>query len=173
MKKTKKITLCALLASLGVVIMYLGAFFEVLDMSVAAIASLIILFCLAEFGLAASLSVYAVMSVISFLILPQKWVAFYFVFFFGLMPITKRLFEKVGYILSWVLKIAAFNAELFLFYFITSRLGFFEENELSTMLALAALVMLNAVFILLDILYGRLYRIYLARYRKRIEKFLK
>ena len=50
MKKTTRITLCALLAALGVVILYLGALVNVLDISVSILASFLILFCVAEIG---------------------------------------------------------------------------------------------------------------------------
>ena len=158
---------------MGVVVLYLGSFFEILDMSVACIASLIIMFCVAEMGYAASFAVYAVISVISFFILPSKWVAVYFMFFFGLMPITKSVYEKTGFILSWILKLATFNATLFGFYFVSSALDFFEENEFSRILLTVFFVLANFVFVLTDILYGRLYRIYEYKYRPRIRKFLK
>ena len=173
MRKTKKISICAVLSALGVVILYLGSFIEVLDMSVACIASLIIMFCVAELGYAAALSVYAVISIISFLILPSKWVAVFFVFFFGLMPITKSLYEKTGAVLSWILKIATFNATLFGFYFVSSALGFFENNEITLILFAVVFIAANFVFVLTDILYGRLYTIYELKYRSRIRKFLK
>lgn len=173
MKLTKKITLCAMLASLGVVILYIGSFLDVLDMSVSFMASVIIMFCMAEMGYAASFAVYAVISVISFLILPQKWIAVYFTFFFGPWPITKRLFERTGRVVSWVLKFVFFNAELVAFYFVSSALGFFEDNKFSKVILAAAFVLVNIVFLLSDILYGKLYRIYMVKYRQRIKKFLK
>ena len=75
--------------------------------------------------------------------------------------------------ISWILKFAVFNAELVAFYFIVSALGFFDENEISKLFAIAALILLNVVFLLSDILYGKLYRIYMVKYRHRIKKFLK
>ncbi|MGN1095713.1 MAG: hypothetical protein ACI4QR_04925 [Eubacteriales bacterium] len=173
MKLTKKISICAMLASLGIVILYIGSFFEILDMSVACIASVIIMFCVAELGYAASFAVYAVISVISLMILPAKWTAIYFIFFFGIMPITKKLLEKLGKIFSWVLKFLLFNAELTAFYFVASALDFFEQNEFSAWLFIVFFVMANIVFLIMDILYGRLYILYEIKYRPRIKKFLK
>lgn len=173
MKLTKKISICAMLASLGVVILYVGSLVELLDISVACIASFIILFCVAELGYASSFAVYAIISVLSFIILPNKWVAAYFAFFFGLMPITKKIYEKTGKIISWILKLLTFNAELVAFYFIFSALDFFEETEFISIMLIAALIMLNIVFVLVDILYGRFRAIYDVRFRHRIRKFLK
>ena len=162
-----------MLASLGVVILYVGSLVELLDISVACIASFIILFCVAELGYASSFAVYAIISVLSFIILPNKWVAAYFTFFFGLMPITKKIYEKTGKIISWILKLLTFNAELVAFYFIFSALDFFEETEFIGIMLIAALIMLNIVFVLVDILYGRFRAIYDVRFRHRIRKFLK
>ena len=173
MKLTKKISICAMLASLGVVILYIGSLVELLDISVACIASFIILFCVAELGYACSFSVYAVISILSFLILPNKWVAAYFAFFFGIMPITKKIYEKTGKIISWILKLLTFNAELFAFYFIFSALDFFEKTEFIGIMLIAALIMLNIVFVLVDIVYGRFRAIYDVRFGHRIRKFLK
>lgn len=173
MKTTKKITICAMLASLGVVMLYVGAFLEILDLSVACIASFIVMFCVIELGYAAAFSVYAIISILSFMILPTKWVAIYFALFFGLMPITKTIYEKTGKIVAWVLKLVTFNAEMVLFYFIASALDFFEENEFLAFFLVLALVMLNMVFILTDIAYTRLTRLYEYKYRNRIKKFLK
>ncbi|MBQ8403402.1 MAG: hypothetical protein IJX55_03125 [Clostridia bacterium] len=173
MRRTKKITLCAVLSALSVAVMYIGSFIEVLDISVACIASLVVLFCVEELGKKYAFAVYAAVSLLSFMLLPQKWVAAYFAFFFGIMPITKKLFEKTGKILSWVLKVLVFNAEVFAFYFVAEKLDFFEENETALPYLLVMLVLANLVFVLVDVLYDRMYRIYKIRFQARVRKYLK
>jgi hypothetical protein len=173
MKKTKKISLCAMLTALGVVALYLGSVFEVMDLSVSCIASLTVLFCSVELGGRYSFAVYAATSILSFILVPNKWIAVYFIMFFGIMPITKKLFEKTGKVFSWVLKIAAFNVEIFAFYFIAKNLDFFAEGESGLPYLLAMLVIANAAFIMADMLYTLLFRLYCKKYRARIRKFLK
>ena len=173
MKKTKKITLCAVLSALSVAVMYIGSLLEVLDISVACIASLVMLFCLEELGKKYAFAVYAAVSLLSFMLLPQKWVAAYFAFFFGIMPVTKKVFEKTGKIFSWVLKVTVFNAEAFAFYFVAEKLDFFEENETALPYLLVLLALANLVFILVDILYDRVYKIYEIKFQARIRKYLK
>ncbi len=173
MRRTKKITLCAVLSALCVAVMYIGSFIEVLDISVAAAASIVVFFCSEELGKKYAFAVYGAVSLLSFLLLPQKWVAAYFALFFGIMPITKKLFEKTGKIFSWVLKLLAFNAEVFAFYFVAERLDFFEENERSLPYLLVLLVLANLVFALVDILYDRLQKIYEIKFRARVRKYLK
>ena len=107
------------------------------------------------------------------MLLPQKWVAAYFAFFFGIMPVTKKVFEKTGKIFSWVLKVTVFNAEAFAFYFVAEKLDFFEENETALPYLLVLLALANLVFILVDILYDRVYKIYEIKFQARIRKYLK
>ena len=49
-KKSKKIALCAVFSALGVVLLYMGAVFEVLDLSAAAIASMLCVVIISEIG---------------------------------------------------------------------------------------------------------------------------
>ena len=72
-----------------------------------------------------------------------------------------------------MLKIAAFNAEIFAFYFLARELDFFAENESGLVYLLAMLALANAAFIMADILYTLLFGIYCKKYRARIRKFLK
>jgi hypothetical protein len=173
MKKTKKLAVCAVLAAFGVAILYVGSFMEILDLSVSLAASLIVLFCVEELGNKSALSVYAVISTLSFILLPQKWIAAYFVFFFGIMPITKNIYEKAGKVIGWGLKLLTFNLEAFGFYFVAKNLEFFAESESSLPYLLAMLALANGVFVLADVLYTKFCLIYRARFRTRIKRFLK
>lgn len=72
MKNTKKLVFSAILSALAVVFMYIGALFDVLDLSVAALASMCVALVLAELGARWAFLVYAVAAVLSFLLLPVK-----------------------------------------------------------------------------------------------------
>ena len=177
MKKTKKIALSAILAAFGVIILYLGALVDVLDLSVAILASFLILFCTAELGYSTALSVWLVTSLLSLLLLPNKAPALLYTALFGYMPITKFLFERIGRRISWIPKLLLFNvASMAVGYFGWELLGFTTENRLGLdagwMIA-AYLLLANAVFIVCDILYTRLVWIYLKKYRNKIRKYLK
>ena len=173
MKKTKKISVCAMLTALGVVILYIGSVTDIMDLSVSLLASLGVLFAIAELGGKYAFAVYTGTSVLSFILVPNKWIAVYFVMFFGIMPITKRLFEKTGKIFSWFLKMAAFNAEIFAFYFIAREFDFFAETESGLPYLLVMLLLANVSFTLADIAYTLLLREYYRKYRARIRKLLK
>lgn len=177
MKKTKKIAIAAILAAFGVVILYLGALIEVLDLSVALLASFLILFCMVELGKSASLAVYLITALLSLLLLPNKSPALLYAAIFGYMPITKFLFEKTYRWLSWLLKLLLFNISAVLTgYFGWKLLGFTMENRFGLdpiFVVLIYLVLANAAFIVCDILYSRLTALYLRKYRNTIRKYLK
>ncbi len=162
------------MASLGVVILYIGALLEVIDISSACIASFLVLFCLIELGVGSAFGVYATITVLSILVLPQKLPVLFFSLFFGLLPITKMYLERlgthIGAILCYILKLALFNGELVLFGFLAKELLSIPD---STLILAAYIVLSNVMFILVDILYGLVTRMYFRTFRKRISKFLK
>lgn len=181
MSKTKKIAICAMMSALGTTILYVGSLFGVLDISAACISSFIVLFVLVEMGMRYSLCVYAVTSVLSFIVVSDKLSAYFYILFFGLMPITKRVFEmlgtRVGMMLSYIAKIATFNVELLIFGYFTKEvfldIGAGAELINENLLIAVYFVLANVMFILADKLYGICTRIYFFRFRKRIEKFLR
>ena len=71
-KQTKYLTVSAMLAALGVVLLSLGAMVEVLDISVAVLASLLTVYAVIEMGGAYPWLIWLVTSVLSLLLLPQK-----------------------------------------------------------------------------------------------------
>ena len=78
-----------MLAALGCVILYMGAFFEVMDISMAVIASLCATLAVIEFGTASALSVYGVTAILSLILAPRSPAAMYLLFF-GYYPILKE-----------------------------------------------------------------------------------
>ena len=175
MKKSKKLAISAIFASLGAVVLLLGSLVDVLDISAAFVASLCVLFVLCELGLPWAFGTYIVTSTLSLLIVPGSRLAgILFSLIFGLLPITKMLFEKLGAkthpALAYVCKIALFNVELAALWFLARTL--LEIPDKTWMINLGA-VLANVIFVLADIFYGVLVRIYFNRIRKKISRFLK
>ncbi len=177
MKKTKRLTLSALCTALGVVVLYLVSMIEVLDMTAAMIASILVFFCVLEIGYGYAGAVYLSVTLFSLILLPNKSSAVMFAGIFGYMPITKFFFEKKMKKLAWIPKILIFN--LFfgaIMWFGMELLGFTPENTFGIppyVYTIVYLVLANAVCILLDILYGRLSRVYFYKYRDKIRKYLR
>ena len=91
---TRDLAVCAMLSALGVVLLYLGSFVEIMDMAMAAIASFAVIITVIEYGKGAPWAVYGVTSILSLILLPQKTPAAFYALFFGFYPIIKEKIER-------------------------------------------------------------------------------
>ena len=111
MKKINQTALCAVLAAAGVVLLYIGSLFGKIDLAAAVIASVAVAIAALETGYRRSLFVYATISLLSLLLLPQKTAAIVFSAFFGYYPVLKMWSEKhFGFMRSFFLKYLFLNA---------------------------------------------------------------
>lgn len=165
MKNTKKLAFSALMAALGVALMYVGALFEVLDLSTAAMASICVMLVLTELGARYAWLTYAVTGVLALLLLPVKMAAVLFIGFLGFYPMAKAFFEqKFRGMLCLVLKILLLNVSTLLMllavrYVVAEALWF----EILT------LVIANFVFVLYDYAITKLLRAYVFVWRKKLK----
>lgn len=173
MKKSKIIALSAIFAALGTVILFFGSATSVLDISCAAIASLLIMLANIELGGIYPFLIYAVTSVLSALLLPDKFGAVVYILIIGWYPLVKRVIErKLNKTLSWIVKLVIFNAALVLI-FLAARFVL-AENEFNTLwLMIGGAAISNLAFVLFDIALTRLVTLYLFKYRTRFRKIFK
>ena len=174
MKLTKKITLSAMAIAISVAMLSVGALVEVLDMAVASLMSLLVVFVFIEMGSPFVWFVWLGTSIITCLIPNGLLVGVEYFAVFGIYPILKAYFEKAPRPIRWPIKIVYINifigAALILSE-IVSFISFFDIGAWYFKLALAA--GLNLVFVLYDVYLTRMIRFYYSVIRKRILKFLK
>lgn len=173
-KKSKKIAFCALFCALGVVLMYIGAILEVLDISMACIASMICIITLTEIGGIYPWLVYAVTGAISLIILPQKFGALIYVCLAGYYPMLKLFLERIkSRLVSWLLKLIFFNIAMG----IMMSLAFFVfmTPGLTKWYIISFFALGNITFVAYDIALSMLMRLYFIKFRRlfRIDKLLK
>ncbi len=163
--------MASMLCALSVVVLALGSIISALDLTMVAIASIFVFFAVIEMGSPYQFLIYGVTSILSLLLLPDKYSAFLYFIFGGIYPILKRVFEKLPTALGWVLKALYFNAVLAAMIFGAKYLFGVDEEELTIVL----FVMGNAAFFLYDLAMTKLITLYLAVLRKklRIEKYFK
>ena len=168
---TKRLTMCAMLAALGVVLLYVGSIIEVLDISMAVIASLACIIAVIEYGKGAPWAIYAVTSVLSVILLPNKTPAAFYALFFGFYPILKEKFEKRGKRICWILKEAVFNVSLAAMAIATYFLTTTGDNTLFTSPTFIAITVVAAelVFVLYDVALTRLISFYIVSIRNRLK----
>ena len=172
MARTKKLTLTALLAALGTVLLTLGSFVEVLDLSMAAIVSCFAVFLRIELGGAYPYLFWAVTSVCSLLLVPTGGAGLLFALL-GLYPIFKAVLERLSPPLEWFCKITIAVAILTLFVVIAKFVLLLPDAILSGWLLPVFLLAALTVFVVYDIALSRLIVYYGLRIRPRIARFLK
>ena len=160
-----------MMAAVGVVILYLGSFVEVLDMSVAVAASLIAAVIVIEYGAASAWSVYGVSAILSLLLLPQKFPAVMYAFFFGYYPIVKQKIERMrSRLFQWVLKSLIFVAATAAMVLFVSL--FTPDAPVGILMILFALLAFGTLFIY-DVALTRVISFYVWRLRNRVKNIFK
>lgn len=185
-QKTKKLTLGAILSALGVAMLLVGAMIEVMDLSMAALASFFCIFAVIELGGAYPWLIYAVTSVLSLILMPFGMGGWFYLLFFGYYPILKEKLEKRKKSIAWLLKIVLFNTALalgvvaayFLFFGNTGEgienafFLIFGGEDVGKAMAIVTYLLANVVFVVYDIALTRLITYYFVKIRKKF-KFLK
>ena len=164
----KRLTVCAMLTALGVIFMGIGALIEVLDISMAVLASICVIIAIIEYGKGAPWMVYAAISVLSLLIIPNKLPIAFFVLFFGFYPILKEKLERKKKVIRWVLKEIIFNISL------AAMIGayfwlFFEGTIQVPWMIAVAVILAEATFIIYDIALTRIITVYVIHIRHRLK----
>ena len=169
--------------ALGVVFMALGAFVEVLDLTVAALCSCLMAFVFIEIGDKYAFAVWIGTSVLGFVFFPHSlvWVTYFLIF--GIYPILKAYVEKLKRPLWIPVKLAIFVlsslaiifvSELILgipFFEDTLGVPFFEEHtDIFRIIVICGLILAMYVY---DIFMTVMIRAYFSSFRKRVQALLK
>lgn len=168
---TKKLSLSAVLCALGVVFLALGSVISALDLTMVALASILVYFAVLEMKSPYQYLIYAVTSILSLLILPDKFAAFLYLIFGGIYPVLKRAFERLPDVPCWILKVLYFNAVITAMVLGSKYLFGVDEDELTITLYIFG----NLAFIVYDIAMTKLLTFYLTGLRKKlkIDKYFK
>ncbi len=174
MRKTKKLTLSAMLVALGTVFMVLGAVVEMLDLTVCALASLVVVFAYLELGSPYTWLIWLCTSLATALMFPGSIIWVEYLLVFGVYPLLKAYVERLPR-WSWLLvKLIFINgivwALIFLVDFIFGTP--FLESELLWM-KIATYALINVAFIAYDMFITVMVRLYAEKFRHRFRKFLK
>lgn len=170
MKKTKLITFCALMASLGTVVLFLGGITKVLDLTAVMIATALVYVAFEEARYYSAL-VYLVISGLA-LLLPLEMSVKVEFWIFGIYPIVKAIFEKLPNVIAWILKsvfmVFSFVGLTLLLQFV---LGYPEVWYINLIFCVAGVFM----YVLFDIALTRFSKYYRGklRHQLRIDRFFR
>ena len=167
-KKSTAVATAGVLSALTVVILLLGSLIELLDLSAAAMASLVVMVALIELGVGYAWGVYAASAVLSVLLFP-KTATVVFASFVGFYPIVKVYLDRIKpRVLQYVAKLGLFNAFLFGILWILNRL-LGADNDWSV-LGYPLYVLGNVTFAVFDFAITRLALFYIYKLRNRFKR---
>lgn len=165
--RTKKLAVSAMLSALGIVLLYLGSATNILDLTAVVIASLLIFFAVMEMGTPYQYLIYGVTSLLAVLLLPDKTAAFAYLLFGGIYPVFKAMFEKLHFVVAWILKFSYFNTVLTLMIVISKYIMHVEDTGMGFGILFYAFA--NFTFWLYDIAVSQLILLYLVKLRQRFR----
>lgn len=168
-KRTRIISLAAIMTALSVVFLYLASFIPTVRLGFAAAASLFAIAAVIESGIVSSVFVFIGTSIISTLLLPDKTALLIYVLFFGYYPIVKSLAERIrSAVVTWIIKLGVFEVACSVIWFLFKNL-IFNAKYLETNIILVYLFG-TAAFVIFDIGLTRLIGLYIMKVSKNIKK---
>ena len=184
-RSTRKLATCAVLCALAVVMLGLGAVIEILDLTAAAAAALVLLPILLCYGMRYALLSYAVTATLGVLLMPQSLAAWMYAGLAGFYPMVKQKLDRLPRVLAWVAKLVILTAVMLVYlallYFIAlgGEGSFFDavllgfgEAEGGAILAWATIGLSVATYVLFDVLIDKVLILYYLRWQKRVEKWM-
>ena len=173
--RTKRVAVSGMMVALGVIILYLGSLIEVLDISMAAIASLLCIIAVIEYGRIYAVMVFGATALISMLLLPSKFPPALYTLLIGYYPILKEIIERIGKkgfnkgasVIHWIIKIVFFNVALIAFALVAIYLLALPES--AKWMQITMILLANATFVIYDVALTRLISTYIFRLRSRLR----
>lgn len=173
MKKTGRISLCGILAGLGVVIMLCSAVLPSMTYALPMVAGGLLLIPSIEFGSRTALTTYAATGILSLILPVDKESALLYILLFGLYPIIKKNFERVR--IKWLeypLKYLYFNAAAIGAVVLASKiLGLpVDDGTLGRWFIPVMLLLGNTCFFIYDLTLTRFIPMYMSRLQPVLRK---
>lgn len=177
MRKTEsqKIALCGMLGALSVVLLLIGSALQIGTYAAPMLAAFLLIPVLEGYGPRYALTLYATVSILAVLLVPETELAFFYVLVMGYYPVLRvKLNALKNTVLRWVIKFAVFNAATVLVYLLLfALLGPAVLDELladGTAMLAALLAAGNLSFWLCDRALAALTRYYHLVVKPRLKK---
>ena len=161
------------MVALGTVLMRLGVMIEVLDLTVCALVSLMVVFIYLEIGSYYPWLVW-ICTTIATALTGAGIVAVEYFLVFGIYPLLKSYVERLPK-WSWILvKLAFINSIIWILFLISEYiLGMNFFGEETPVMVVVVYVLMNVAFIAYDLFLTTMVRFYYIKVRPKIKKMLK
>ena len=175
--KTSKVALCGVIAALSVVVLFLTGLVPIFVFSFPAIAGCLLIAVVAETSVRYGIAVYAVVSILSVFLVPDREAVLLYIIFFGYYPALYGVLSRIqNQVLCWIVKILLFNvamlAELFLSVFVLS-IPFSEAMPFGKIGVVVIFTLFNLFFVAFDLSMNGLIVMYIRRIHPAIRKYLR
>lgn len=168
-KRAISITIPAILAGVGLLLLYLSALAPSGRWAVVAVAGLLTAAAVITVGLWGGLACYAVTGLLGLLLVPDRLNVLLYLLFFGIYPVIKSLLERIcPQWLGFLGKLAFFNGVLTVFFFAFSALFLPALPEALTDRSWLLYLAGNVVFIVYDFGFTKLISFYGERLSKAV-----
>lgn len=182
-QRTKQLTVSALMCALGAVLLCAGRLFDgSLDLSMAALASLIAVWAVEELGGYYPWLIWLVTSLLALILMPYNTAAWEYLVFAGVYPMLRVLLERVPLAARVIIKQVLFNAVIALGVLVLWQLLFPAAQSYPAALgvflggegahwaySLAIWLTANFAFVLYDFVIGRFIKAYRVRLRDKFR----
>lgn len=177
-RPAKKIAFCGVIAALEVVLMMMTSLIPVGTFAFPCLAGAVSVMIVIEYGWKWALSVFAVVSVLSFFLAGDKEAVLYYTLVFGYYPVYKNVIERCvkSRAFQYVLKFALFNAAAIASFYAATFLLSVPSEEFTFFGVYVPFVFLvagNVLFLLYDLALSVYINQYVVKFRNIIFKYFK
>lgn len=175
-EKTYRTALGGILVALAVTLLFLGSVFPFAEISGPALASVCVLLIREEMTAGAAFTVYAAVSALSLLLVPDKESVLLFVCFFGWFPILKHLTDrKMKYLPALAVKLLAFNLSIVGMYYIILKVFVMQSvadefADYSTVMYILIMILANITVAILDFAFTKVRFLYRNVWRGKLVR---
>lgn len=148
MKQTKKIALCGMMTALAAAIMLIGGVLGIGTYVSPMISGILLIPIGIKYGKNYHFMLWAAVSILSFILVPDIEQSLMFFAIFGLYPIIRCYFEKLPKLLGVIIKLLYFNAVTILLEWIV--ISIFMPETLEVWFTVTLLILGNVTFIMYD-----------------------
>ncbi len=175
-KNSSKIAVASICAALCTVVMILTGALSVASLAGPAVAGCFIIPVVVICGLKYAYTVYAVVALLSFLLVPDREAMLIYILFFGYYPILFATLSKIkNVILQYVVKLLILNIAAVLDYLIITFIFMIPTEAFQLMgvdILYLALILANVVFIVYDFSLKNLITLYMIKFHPMITKII-
>lgn len=164
----RKVVFPAIFGALALIFLFIAAVSPTGSWGIAAVAGLMPVAVVLAVGISAGFLCWAGVTILAFLLLPDKLMALLFGVLFGLYPIVKGLIERLRRLpLEYLLKLAFFNVSLTVIYLTMHTAVLASLPEAFSAAVWVMYLAGNVIFLVYDYGLTKLIALYMTRIHKR------